>query len=244
PAGALLCSTVSTTCPIARMGTLFAPPQALITFSTCYTRISLREGAQRPLTDSKAPTFHSLPEFFKLSSRGHHVPQNPHAFVLRIFWMLAPITLLALGAATTVAQHTEVRNNGVGGKIELDYNAAGKVTEMRAIGADGKLQQKVDYEYLPGYYGAQQTDTTYFPDGKVRRVARNTYDESSNFTGEFIQVFDESGKQGNATSRGRSTNGPPATEDRAHAAHDSGPAVHHHSEQGGRAGVARAGSYR
>src|SRR5271157_586437 len=166
-----------------------------VLFSTCYTRISLREGDQRPLTDSKARAFHSLPEFFTLSSRGHHVQQNWHAFVSRILWVLAPITLLALGAATTAAQHTEVRNNGVGGKIELDYNAAGKVTEMRTIGADGKLQQKVDYEYLPGYYGAQQTDTTYWPSGKVRRVARNTYDQSSNFTGEFIQVLDESGKQ-------------------------------------------------
>src|SRR5271157_1025782 len=174
---------------------LFGPLQALVLFSACYTRISLREGAQPPLTDSKAPTFHSLPEFFTLSSRGHHVQHNRHAFISRILWVLAPFTLLAFGAATTVAQHTEVRNNGVGGKIELDYNAAGKVTEMRTIGADGKLQQKVDYEYLPGYYGAQQTDTTYWPSGKVRRVARNTYDESSNFTGEFIQVFDESGKQ-------------------------------------------------
>ena len=77
----------------------------------------------------------------------------------------------------------------------MDYNAAGKVTQMRTIGPDGKLQQKVEYEYLPGYYGAQQTDTTYWPNGKVRRIAHNTYDESSNFTGESIQVFDESGKQ-------------------------------------------------
>ncbi len=93
------------------------------------------------------------------------------------------------------AQHTEVKSNGPNGKIEMDYNAAGKVTQTRTIGADGKVQQKVDYEYLPGYFGAQQTDTTYWPNGKVRRIARNTYDQSSNFTGEFIQVFDESGKQ-------------------------------------------------
>jgi hypothetical protein len=93
------------------------------------------------------------------------------------------------------AQHTVVKSNGTAGKIEMDYNAAEKVTEIRTIGADGKLQQKVDYEYLPGYYGAQQTDATYWSSGEVRRVARNTYDESTNFTGEFIQVFDESGKQ-------------------------------------------------
>ncbi len=103
-------------------------------------------------------------------------------------------TLLPFGAATAFAQHTEVRNNGAG-KIEMDYNAAGKATQMRTIGPDGKVQQKVEYEYLPGYYGAQQTDTTYWPNGKVRRIAHSTYDESSNFTGESIQVFDESGKQ-------------------------------------------------
>ena len=67
--------------------------------------------------------------------------------------------------------------------------------ETRTIGPDGKVQQKVDYEYLPGYYGPQQTDTTYWPNGTLRRIAHTTYDESSNFTGEFIQVFDESGIQ-------------------------------------------------
>jgi hypothetical protein len=94
-----------------------------------------------------------------------------------------------------MAQHTVVEKNGVSGRIETDYNAANKATQMRTIGADGKLQQKVDYEYLPGFYIAQQTNTTYWPNGQVRRMARNTYDESANFTGEFIQVFDESGKQ-------------------------------------------------
>ncbi len=119
---------------------------------------------------------------------------NQHAFLSHVLWILILLVLLVSGATTTVAQHTEVKNNGAG-KIEMDYNAAGKVTETRTIGADGKVQQKVDYEYLPGYYGAQQTDTTYWPNGKVRRIARSTYDQSSNFTGEFIQVFDESGKQ-------------------------------------------------
>ena len=94
-----------------------------------------------------------------------------------------------------MAQHTVVEKNGLNGLIESDYNAAGKATEMRTIGADGKLQQKVDFEYLPGFYVAQQTNTTYWPSGQLRRVARNTYDESANFTGEFIQAFDESGKQ-------------------------------------------------
>lgn len=98
-------------------------------------------------------------------------------------------------ACAAAAQHTSVENNGLAGKIETDYNAAGKATEMRTISADGKLQQKVDYEYLPGYYGAQQVDTTYWPNGKVRKVVRHDYDESTNFTEEFIQAFDESGQQ-------------------------------------------------
>lgn len=108
---------------------------------------------------------------------------------------LTLFTLLLSCAATGMAQHTVVEKNGLNGSIETDYNAAGKATEMRTIGADGKLQQKVDYEYLPGFYVAQQTNTTYWPSGRLRRVARNTYDESANFTGEFIQAFDETGKQ-------------------------------------------------
>jgi hypothetical protein len=125
-------------------------------------------------------------------SKGYDLQQNQRTLLSRFLWSLA---LLGCTAATVTAQHTEVRNNGAAGKIEMDYNAAGKVTETRTIGPDGKVQQKVDYEYLSGYYGAQQTDTTYWPNGKVRRIAHNTYDESSNFMGEFIQVFDESGKQ-------------------------------------------------
>lgn len=102
--------------------------------------------------------------------------------------------LLACCASIAVAQHTVVENNGAG-RIETVYNAAQQVTQMRTLGADGGLQQKVEYEYLPGYYGAQQTDTTYWPNGAIRKMSRHTYDESSNFTGEFIQTFDESGKQ-------------------------------------------------
>jgi hypothetical protein len=123
------------------------------------------------------------------------LPENHHASIAALSYVLALSALLACGTSTGMAQHTVVEKNGVAGRIETDYNAAGKATEMRTIGADGKLQQKVDYEYVPGYYGAQQTDTTYWPNGQVRRVAHNTYDESSNFTGEFLQIFDESGKQ-------------------------------------------------
>jgi hypothetical protein len=120
------------------------------------------------------------------------VLKNQHVPVSRLWPILA---VIACNAVIASAQHTVVEKNGVDGRIETDYNTAGKATEMRTIGADGKLQQKVNYEYLPGYYVAQKTDTTYWPSGRVRRLAHNTYDESANFTGEFIQTFDESGKQ-------------------------------------------------
>ncbi len=105
--------------------------------------------------------------------------------------------LIALtgSAAASFGQQTVVRDAGGGRKIELDYNTVGKVIQQRTLGPDGKLLSKVDFEYKPGYLGAQQTDTSYWPDGKIHKITRNTYDESSNFTGEFIQVFDESGKQ-------------------------------------------------
>jgi hypothetical protein len=118
--------------------------------------------------------------------------RNQQFLVCPSLWLLA---LLAGSVPTAIAQHTEVRNNGVNGKIEMDYNAAGKVTETRTVGPDGKVQQKVDYEYLPGYYTAQQADTTYWPNGKIRKITHTSYDASANFTGEFVQTFDESGKQ-------------------------------------------------
>ena len=108
---------------------------------------------------------------------------------------IGALAVLMCWAGTVLAQHTAVAKNGVGGRIETDFDAADKATEMRTIGPDGKLQQKVNYEYLPGYYGPQQTDTTYWPNGNLRKVSRHTYDESTNFTGEFIQVFDETGQQ-------------------------------------------------
>lgn len=130
-----------------------------------------------------------------LAARGWHVPQNQHAAVSVVSQVLALAALLACSTASGMAQHTVVEKNGVSGRIETDYNDAGKATQMRTMGADGKLQQQVDYQYLPGNYLAQQTSTTYGPNGQVRRLARTTYDDSANFTGEFIQVFDESGKQ-------------------------------------------------
>jgi hypothetical protein len=102
---------------------------------------------------------------------------------------------LAFGAASLMAQHTTVEKNGLAGTIETDYNAGGKTTEMRTLGSDGKLEQKVQYENLPEHYVPDQTDTTYWPNGQKRKVVHKTYDESANFTGEFIQILDEAGKQ-------------------------------------------------
>ena len=79
--------------------------------------------------------------------------------------------------------------------MELHYNAAGQVTETRTLGPDGQVLEKDALDYSPGAYVPQTTSTSYWPNGQTRRVARNTYDDNANFTGEFIQVFDESGKQ-------------------------------------------------
>ncbi len=105
------------------------------------------------------------------------------------------LVLLAGSAAPGFAQHTVVQDAGGGRKTELDYDATDRVIQQRTVEADGKVMEKVDYEYVPGHMGAQQTSTAYWPNGKVRKITRVTYDESSNFTGEFIQVFDESERQ-------------------------------------------------
>jgi hypothetical protein len=98
-------------------------------------------------------------------------------------------------ATPLFAQKTVVQNAGGGRKLEFDYDAAGEVTQQRTIEADGKLEQRVVYERRPGYDVADQTTTFYRPDGKVWRVTKVTYDVSVNFTGEFVQDFDEAGKQ-------------------------------------------------
>ena len=157
--------------------------------------LSTKEQGAKPVWIEGFPQFINHLSFSSSPQGDGNVPQKQHALVPSFSQVLALSVLLACSAAAGMAQHTVVEKNGVGGRIETDYNVAGKVTQMRTIGADGKLQQKADYEYIPGHYVAQRTDTTYWPNGKARRVTRNTYDESANFTGEFIQLFDESGKQ-------------------------------------------------
>jgi len=105
------------------------------------------------------------------------------------------ILLALLGAVPAYAQHVEVKNAGGGSKLELHYNAAGQVVETRTIGPDGKLLEKDVLEYPPGAQVPQTFNTEYWPNGQIRKTTRDTYDNNSNFTGEFIALFDESGKQ-------------------------------------------------
>lgn len=118
-----------------------------------------------------------------------------HSFSLPVCRIFGLFTLLVLCAAPGIAQHTVVQDAGGGRKLELHYNAAGQVTETRTLGADGQLLQKDVLDYSPDTYVPQSTSTSYWPNGQIHKVTRNTYDANSNFTGEFIQILDESGKQ-------------------------------------------------
>ena len=103
------------------------------------------------------------------------------------------VLLLLLGSAVAgFAQHSVVEDAGGGRKTEMDYDATDRVIHQRTVDADGKVMEKIDYEYVPGHIGPQQTSTAFWPNGKVRKITLVTYDESSNFTGEFIRTFDES----------------------------------------------------
>ncbi len=123
------------------------------------------------------------------------MPQNRDHYLLRICFSLTVLIAVMCGAIPSLAQKTVVQETGGGQKVEMDYNAAGQVTQQRTVAADGKLLQKVEYEHRPGYYVADQTTTFYWPDGKVRRITKNTYTATANFTGEFVQEFDDTGKQ-------------------------------------------------
>jgi hypothetical protein len=120
------------------------------------------------------------------------VSQNNDNLVPGMWRAFALLVLLAGTAAVGFAQHSVVEDAGGGRKTELDYDATDRVIQQRTVDADGKVMEKVDYEYVPGHVGPQQTSTAYWPNGKVRKITLVTYDESSNFTGEFIRVFDES----------------------------------------------------
>lgn len=127
--------------------------------------------------------------FLPMASKS--LARNPHLSPILI---VALLTLLT-AAAPMSAQRVVTQDAGGGRKIELHYNAANQVTETRTIGADGKLLEKDTLEYPQGALVPQSVATAYWPNGQAQKITRNTYDDNSNFTGEFIQVFDESGKQ-------------------------------------------------
>src|SRR5271165_4263590 len=105
------------------------------------------------------------------------------------------LSALLLCAAAGFAQRVETRDAGGGRKLEMHYNAAGQVVETDTIGADGKLLEKDTLEYPAGALVPQSLSTSYWPNGQVHKITHNTYDNNSNFTGEFIQIFDDTGKQ-------------------------------------------------
>lgn len=114
---------------------------------------------------------------------------------MAVFWGFVFIACLTSLVVPAAAQRTVVQDAGGGRKVELVYDAAGQVTETRTLGADGKLLQKDVLDYPAGALVPQSTSTSYYPSGQVHKVTRNTYDNNSNFTGEFVQLYDESGKQ-------------------------------------------------
>ncbi len=105
------------------------------------------------------------------------------------------VALLSLLALPAVAQRTVTKDAGGGRKIVLHYNAADQITETDTLGANNELLQKNTLEYKPNFYVPQSLDTAYWPNGKPHRVTQTAYDDNSNFLGEYLQIFDESGKQ-------------------------------------------------
>ena len=103
--------------------------------------------------------------------------------------------LLIVIIAPAAAQRTVTKDAGSGRKIVLHYNAADQITENDTLGPNGELLEKDVLEYRPNAYVANTLDTSYWPNGKPHKISHHTYDDNSNFTGEFIQVYDESGKQ-------------------------------------------------
>ncbi len=94
-----------------------------------------------------------------------------------------------------VAQRTVTKDAGGGRKIVLHYNAAEQITETDTLGPNGELLEKDTLQYRPNAYTPNTYRTSYWPNGKAHKITENTYDDNSNYLTEYIQVFDESGKQ-------------------------------------------------
>ena len=108
---------------------------------------------------------------------------------------LASLVVIFFSVAPAVAQRTVTQDAGSGRKIVMHYNAADQIVETDTLGPNGELLEKDLLEYRPGAYTANALRTSYWPNGKPHKATQTTYDDNSNFTGEFIQVYDESGKQ-------------------------------------------------
>ncbi len=119
----------------------------------------------------------------------HGCTDNRWKVALAAIAMFAPVPY-------AVGQQTKVVDAGAGQKQEIVYDAGGQIVETRTIDAQGKLSVRVNYEFKPGYYAAQETTTNYFADGKsVSMLSKTTYDENGNFTGQSIARYDPSGKE-------------------------------------------------
>ncbi len=97
--------------------------------------------------------------------------------------------------APALAQHTVTKDAGGGRKIVLHYNASDQITETDTLGPNGEVLEKDTLQYRSGAYTPNTYRTSYWPNGKPHKITENTYDDNSNYLTEYIQVFDESGKQ-------------------------------------------------
>jgi YD repeat-containing protein len=116
---------------------------------------------------------------------------------LRLQWYLVSLcgAFIFIPPLCAFAQKTVVQDAGPGVKQEFDYDAAGRIVEIRTVGTDGKLQGKVNNSYNAKSEVELQTSTSYWPDGKsIQKVSYERFDQNFNFTSEIIEDFDQSGK--------------------------------------------------
>ncbi|MGC2112293.1 MAG: hypothetical protein WA655_22430, partial [Candidatus Korobacteraceae bacterium] len=113
-----------------------------------------------------------------------------------LYWALWSWVFAAVMLPPCFAQKTLTKDAGAGMKEEVDYDAAGRIVASRTIGADGKLQVKVNYSYSHGSDVIRQTSTSYWPDRKAaEKVADTTFDDSTNFVSETVADYNQAGMQ-------------------------------------------------
>jgi hypothetical protein len=113
------------------------------------------------------------------------------SYLIPLGWVLA----LFSSSVSSFAQKTVVQDAGPGLKQEFDYDAAGRLIEIRTVSADGTLQAKVDNSYNAMSDVELQTNTAYFPDGKsIQKKTHVRTDQNYNFSSEVVEGFDQSGK--------------------------------------------------